>query len=233
MNHNPNSFFQKYKCYFIVFFLVVIAAYVIIYLCFRGEGIIPAGNDLGKNDWLMFFGAYLAFAGAIFVGSVAALQSHYYVEQNEEKAKKERKKVIQPIFSVAIEEIDTSVSGASYPFSPYDLSTLPKHKNVTISIENVGTYPIRNVIIFQKYLYQLLKPNERKVIQIAYSDSPDMEKYRKYLIEIFEADVERSDEGLPEWFNINYDDVDGNEMYQTFGLKRFDGTAYYSLIDMQ
>jgi len=31
------------------------------------------------------------------------------------------------------------------------------------------------------------------------------------------------------WFNINYDDVDGNSMYQTFVLKSFDDTQYYSL----
>lgn len=29
--------------------------------------------------------------------------------------------------------------------------------------------------------------------------------------------------------SINYEDVDGNEMYQSFELKDFEGTLYYAL----
>lgn len=42
-------------------------------------------------------------------------------------------------------------------------------------------------------------------------------------------EFERNEQGVPKWFNINYEDVDGNEMYQTFELKNFDETPYYSL----
>ena len=202
-------------------------------MCFCGNGIVPVGNNLEKTDWLMFLGAYLSFAGTISVSLIAALQSRYYAEQNELKAQTERKKKIQPIFSNKIERTDSQIPGMVDIFNPHDLSTLPKHKNVTISIENVGVYPIRNVIIFDKYLYQLLKSNEKQELQLAYSDSPDIVKGKKYLIEILESDFERTDKGIPKWFNINYDDIDGNEMYQTFKLKEFDGEMYYSLEDMQ
>ena len=54
----------------------------------------------------------------------------------------------------------------------------PVHKNVKISVENVNRFPIKHVIVFNKYITPLLKCNE---------------------------------------------------MYQTFELKDFDGTPYYSL----
>ena len=31
------------------------------------------------------------------------------------------------------------------------------------------------------------------------------------------------------WFNICYEDIDGQAMYQTFELKSFDNTFFYSL----
>lgn len=229
MKDKEKSFFQRYKCWFIILTLTLIVAYVIAYLCFYGNGFISTGTDLDKSDWLSFLGSYLAFSGTVFVSLTAMLQSHYYAEQGRQKEQNERRKNIQPIFSVNIEKIDSQVSGTAEPFSLSDPSTYPRHKNVTISIENVGTHPIRNVIVFDKYLCQLLKPGEKKGLQIAYSDSPDMKKWGKRLISILESDFERSDDGIPKWFNINYDDVDANEMYQIFRLKEFDGTMYYSL----
>ena len=42
-------------------------------------------------------------------------------------------------------------------------------------------------------------------------------------------EYERNDRGVPQWFNINHEDVDGNEMYQSYELKDFEGTLYYAL----
>ncbi len=75
----------------------------------------------------------------------------------------------------------------------------------------------------------MLKPSEKKQIQIAYSDSPDAKKWGKYIIELLETEFERTETGIPKSFNINYDDIDGNEMFQTYELKDFEGTVYYSL----
>ena len=69
----------------------------------------------------------------------------------------------------------------------------------------------------------------KKIIQAAYSDSPDIERWRKYVIEILESEFARTDEGIPKDFCINYDDIDGNEMYQVYELSDFEGTKYYSL----
>jgi hypothetical protein len=44
-----------------------------------------------------------------------------------------------------------------------------------------------------------------------------------------ESEYEPGDKGIPKWFNICYDDVDGHSMFQSFELKNFDGTDYYSL----
>ena len=224
----PN-FFSKYKWWFIVSPIILILIYVFVYLAFKGNGFIPAGIDLEKKDWLAFLGAYLAFAGTVVVSIVATLQTKHFAEIEKEKMKQTRKKELQPIFSISMEGINQQVAGTAEVFNLYDSSTYPKHKNVTISIENVSSYPILNVIIFDKYLFQLLKPNEKKTFQVAYSDSPDIQKWKKHLIEILESEYEHTDEGIPKWFNINYDDIDGNKMFQTFELKTFDGTNYYSL----
>lgn len=219
----------KYKWWIVGIICVFIIAYIVIYLCFKGNGFLSAGIDLEKRDWLSFLGAYLTFAGTVLVSLIAIMQSRYYAENEKEKNLIARKKSIQPIFSIDIVEINKQISGTAEVFNPYDNATYPKHKNVTIAIENVGEHPIRNVIIFDTYMFQLLKSNDRKIFQIAYSDSPDITKWKKHLIELLESEYERNKNGIPQWFNINYDDIDGNEMFQIFELKEFEGKDYYSL----
>lgn len=93
-------------------------------------------------------------------------------------------------------------------------------------------YPIKHLIVFDKYIIQLLKSNEPKELQCTYEDSPDYKHKSKELIRILQSDYERTDNGLPKWFNINYEDIDGNEMYQTFKLQTFDDEQYYSLTEI-
>ncbi len=223
------TFFLKNKKGLLISLVALVGAYICIYLSFKGNGFITAGVNLEKKDWLSFLGAYLAFAGTIIVSIVATLQTKHFAEIEKDKAIESRKKELQPIFSINIDGLNQQISGTAEVFNLYDTSTYPKHKNVTISLENVSIYPILNVIIFDKYLFQLLKPNERKTIQVAYSNSPDVQKWKEHIIEIQESDYESTEDGIPKWFNINYDDIDGNEMFQTFALKTFDDTNYYSL----
>lgn len=223
------TFFSKNKKWLLISLIALVVAYICIYLLFKGNGFISAGVDLEKKDWLAFLGAYLAFAGTIIVSIVATLQTKHFAEIEKDKAIETRKKEVQPIFSINIVGLNKHVSGVAEVFNINDPSTYPKHKNVTISLENVSDYPILNVIIFDKYLFQLLKPKEKKTIQVAYSDSPDVQKYKEHIIEIYESEYESTKDGIPKWFNINYDDIDGNEMFQSFALKTFDGTNYYSL----
>ena len=164
------TFFSKHKVWFLVSLIALVGIYICVYLLFKGNGFMSAGVDLEKKDWLAFLGAYLAFAGTIIVSIVAALQTKHFAEIEKDKAAESRKKEVQPIFSINIDGLNQQVLGTADVFNLYDTSTYPKHNNVTISIENVSNYPILNVIIFDKYLFQLLKPNERKTIQVAYSD---------------------------------------------------------------
>jgi hypothetical protein len=221
--------FSKYKWWILVTPVALVGIYICVYFLFQGKGFFSARVDLEKRDWLSFLGAYLGFVGTILVSIVATLQTKYFAEIEKDKARENHKKEIQPIFSIIIEGVNRQVAGTAECFNMYDSSTFPKHENVTISVENVSNYPILNVIIFDKYLFQLLKPNEKKTIQVAYSDSPDVQKWKGHLIEIFESDYERTGDGIPKGFTINYEDINGNEMYQTFGLKLFDETTYYSL----
>ena len=159
---------------------------------------------------------------------IAVFQSHYYNELNEKKNTARRKNEIQPIFSVKIVAIDIQPDGTAEVFSLYDKSKNAVHKNVKISIENVNKFPIKHVIIFDKYITPLLKCNEVQFVHCAYYDSDDAKKWPSKLA-VLSDDYERNGRGIPKWFNINYEDVDGNTMYQSFELKKFEGTLYYSL----
>lgn len=76
-----------------------------------------------------------------------------------------------------------------------------------------------------------MKCNDSHRIQVAYDDSPDYKHESKELIRILRSDYDRADNGLPKCLNINYEDVDGNDMFQSFELKEFDDVSYYSLTE--
>ena len=220
---NNNPFY--YKC---AFFTIVglIILYFIVYWAFAGNGFIETGIGLDKKDWLAFLGAYLSFAGTISITLVVILQNKYFRDSTIQQAEYERKKKIQPDFSVKILSKDKQISGTAEVVNP---STFPKHENIVFEIENVNEYALHNVCVFEKYICQLLKPHEKKQITVAYSNSPDAEKWKNHLIILSESEHDRTESGYPKDFNIVYDDIDGNEMYQTFEYKTFDDIVYYSL----
>ena len=159
---------------------------------------------------------------------IAIFQSNYYSELSEEKDAARRNKEIQPIFSIKIVAIDIQPDGTTEAFSLSDKSKNSVHKNVKISIENVNRFPIKHVIIYDKYITPLLKCNEVQFVHCAYYDSDDVKKWPSKLT-VLTDEYESNDSGVPKCFNINYEDVDGNEMYQSYELKDFNGTLYYSL----
>lgn len=222
------TFFAKYKWPLLILLIALVVAYICVYFFFEGNGFISAGIGLDKKDWLAFLGAYLSFSGTIIVSIFAALQAKHFAEIEKDKANESRKKEVQPIFSINIEGMNKLIYGSVNVLNDYNPLIYPEHLNVTICIENVGSYPILNVILFDKYLFQLLKPNDKKFLQVVYPDSPDAGK-TKSLIEIQESDYERTECGIPKLFCINYDDVDGNKMSQKFVLQRSGTTDYYSL----
>ena len=160
---------------------------------------------------------------------IALVQTHIYAKKQNSRDLAVRKKQIQPIFSVEIIDIDQQLPGTTEAVGLYSSSNFPKHRNVHIRIENVAELPIRNVIIFDRYYFQLLKPNEPKDIYVVYSDSPDAGTKVAVIARILETEYERTERGIPKWFNINFEDVDGNESFQTFTLENFEGVQYYSL----
>lgn len=125
--------------------------------------------------------------------------------------------------------IDVQLDGTAEAFSLSGKGKNPVHKNVKISVENVNRFPIKHVIVFNKYITPLLKYNEVQFVHCAYYGSDDAKKWPNKLAVLTDDEFEHNEQGIPKWFNINYEDVDGNEMYQTFELKDFDGTPYYSL----
>lgn len=230
---NKSMFFNEYKWWIIGSVFILIFIYVLIYVFFLVNGSLPTGSELEKRDWLAFLGEYLSFAGTHIISLIAILQGKFFADREKKRIADERKKTVQPILSVNIARIDSHIKGTAEVIKLSKHDSIPHHQNVTIEIENVGQYPICNVIIFDKYLWQLLKPNEKKQIQVAYSDSLDVQRWKKHIIEVIESEYERTESGVPKWFNVIYEDIDGNGMYQTYELKEFDGTVYYSLEDTQ
>lgn len=105
----------------------------------------------------------------------------------------------------------------------------PSTKNVKISVENVNRFPIKHMIVFDKYITPLLKCNEIQYVHCCILRTQlDAKKWPKQMA-VLTDEYERNDQGVPTWFNINYEDVDGNEMFQSFELKNFDGKLYYAL----
>lgn len=206
--------------------IIGIIAYVIIYLFFSVKGVIPPGEGLDKTDWLSFLGAYLSFFGTIIVSLTIFWHTNYVTKQSEEKTATERKKRIQPVFSIKIGSQNTIMEKRS---SFVDTGNKPERpSNVIIKIENANEFPITNVIVFDKYITPLLKTKEEISVHCTYSDPTDTYKFYDSIAVINETDYEKDSSGLPKWFNINYDDVDGNAMYQSFNLSCFDDTLYYS-----
>lgn len=207
--------------------LICIIFFVGIYFIFSNKGIIPSGIGLVKTDWLSFLGAYLSFYGTVVVSLTIFWHTNYVAKQSEEKTALERKKRIQPVFSINIRSRNIVMEKHS---SFVDIGNKPdRPSNVIIEIENANEYPITNVIVFDKYIAPLLKSGEKKTVNCTYSDPTNTYKFPKFVTIINETDYEKDNNGLPKWFNINYEDIDGNPMYQTFELKHFDDTEYYSL----
>ena len=67
---------------------------------------------------------------------------------------------------------------------------------IELSIEKVNNYPIKHIIIFDKYICSLLKSNETKNLQCAYLDSIHAKKWKNHLI-IITDEFERNENGIP------------------------------------
>ncbi len=213
-----------------VFVLMAVLLYIVVYGCFWGDGFLSPGRELEKRDWLSFLGAYLSFIGTVAVSLIAILQSSYFNKRENERRYNERLEEIQPIFSVSISEQNSHVGNYAVPFNPSDPSTYPKYDNFTIKIENIGEYPAMHICVFEKYVFPAIKTGESKTIQAAFSDSEDVWKYPKGLKVVLDSSEPKDEkQRLPLEFNICYDDIDGNSLFQTFRLMDFDGVKYYAL----
>ena len=133
----------------------------------------------------------------------------------------------QPSFSVAIEGINKRLPGATEIINS-DFTGGTRHRNLQISIEIVNDKVARNLIVFDKMLTGLLKPGEKCRMAVAYEDSEDVKKWPTKVIEILHSEYEDT-KGLPNWFNICYQDEEGHNMVQSLKLQSFDGESYYDL----
>lgn len=75
-------FFKKYRRYIIYIVLFLALLYLIIWLLFTIDGILPLGKGLDKSDWLSFVGNFLGFSGAFLLGVVVF---YYTFKSDREK----------------------------------------------------------------------------------------------------------------------------------------------------
>lgn len=69
-------------------FTLIIALYWITYWAFTSWRLLPAGENLGKSDWLAFWGSFVGFAGSLILGMVAIFQN---IKQREDNEKSENR----------------------------------------------------------------------------------------------------------------------------------------------
>jgi len=200
---DDKSFIKTYKWIMCGVILLAILGFVIIYLIFRNKGIIPAGINLQRSDWLSFVGGYLSFTGTLCISVITVLQTDYYNRIKSTQANKEREKAISPVFSLSA----NGVSADKNSFS--------------IALQNLGKYPITSIIVNSTLLADSLKENEIKIINFSYSGVENS-------IKLLESDFEKDESGYSKDIIINYDDIDGHMWYQVFKFKEFEGVLYYS-----
>lgn len=231
--NEKNKVKANYETPMLLILAGLIFIYCLIYLYFKGNGWFSVGVNLEKADWLSFFGNYLSFSGTILVSAIALFQSKYYAKANKEENKANRIEEIQPILSIIITERNSQVKGTAVPFTVDNPRPKINHRNFTLGLENVGLYPVKHVIVFDRYLFHLLKCNCYQEIQVAYEDSPDCAYKSKSLLIIKQSNYERDDRELPKKFTIVYEDIDGSNMSQIFELKILDETFYYALQEIR
>ena len=160
------SFLKEYKWIFIFSIIILTVTYCLIYQYFSGNYFNSFGQGLDKKDWISFFGSYISFAGTLFISLIAILQTDFFTKQQIVREAKFRKRNIQPIFSIDLSmktEQQVHCDSGSFPSNP--------HKYSYIKIKNVNDYPIRNLIIFDKYFCQLQEPNQPLAIEIIKGNS--------------------------------------------------------------
>ena len=221
MKKNKKSSLKNMLSWFLPIVIVVsIIGLFIIYKIFSGPSVIRAGINLTRADWLAFIGSYLSFIGTAAVSFIALWQTKHYNETENARRDDERLKAVQPIFSVKIEQKRIPVTNSSN-------HTITADPVNYFEIENANTHPITNVIIFDNYQKIMLKSGEPLILKCVFYDHPQVHFIKD--VNILFHDYDRNAANMPLSFNINYEDIDGRTMFQTFELKDFNGKKYYSL----
>ena len=97
-----------------------------------------------------------------------------------------------------------------------------------LSLENVGQTPVAHVAVFNKYQTALLQPDKALDIFCIFDGAKGKPRIKNLII-LTEDAFDRNEEDIPKFFNINYDDIDGRKMCQTYKLIKFDDEYIYSL----
>ena len=207
--------------YILASLAAAVVIFCFIYYVFSKTSAIPAGIRLTRADWLSFIGDYLSFAGTAVVSFIALWQTYHYNKLDEKRREEDRMRSVQPIFSIEVKRNPQHVLSDSNAIIG---ATFVNY----VTIKNVGQTPVSHVFAFNKYKTALLQPD--KTIEVFCIFSGFKGKINiKDLIILTEDSFDRNKDDLPKYFNINYDDIDGRKMCQTFELIDIGGEYIYSL----
>lgn len=225
MNSNKNKEWLSNAPWWLlaIFFLILaIVIYFIIYACFYGSGCIPPGEDLRKENWLSFLGDYLSFIGTVAVSCAALWQTKHYNDLDKKRREEDRMRSVQPVFSIQLSRYITDA------LDDYNRDIELYVNEMTIA--HAGNYPISHVIVFNEYMKNLMTCNDSFLVRYGFEDITSKLEGRA-IVSLTEDVFERHEKhfDMPKYFNINYDDVDGRCMCQTFKLLEHGETVYYSL----
>ena len=184
--------------------IVLAVIFVAIYFLFIGDNCLIAGHNLQKSDWLAFLGGYISLGATVCLSVITVCQTHYYEKMGSVRRMEDRRRDISPVFSIELKDVSE------------DMDTF------TVELENVGKYPIRNVLVNDIFFFQLLPICEKRKIELSYSNSA-----KNRILRNDYAQAEES--GYSKELVINYENVDGSERFQTFQLKEYGEKLQYQL----
>lgn len=151
-----------------------------------------------------------------FIESIKSIQRKKEIEMANKN---------QPLFSVEVDAVNGLLPGIVDEES--DTFNNSCHKNIQLSIEVLNDRIAKNVIIFDKLIRATLKKGDKYKVIVAYEDSEDAKKYPSRITKILLHSEYEDTNGLPNWFNICYQDEEGHNMVQSMKLNFFDIDPYY------
>lgn len=138
---------MKYRREVILLFIVTVV-YFAIFFIITSTPLLSAGNlSLSQSDWLEFFGVYLSFAGAVFIG----FEASWLTEDRNREIDERRWREIHPILVVEAVAMNVDANDSLLKQSA-DVDN-----NAHIRIKNICGHPAINIVLNDLHIANTLE----------------------------------------------------------------------------